>query len=96
METLAQKPRLTKAPKHLSVHSKVVRMKDRNNQAYLDRKKCGVLPLPLSALQCRDPIARPAAPCPACEYRARLRYGVRNLAPTASRRARDRAQVLPH
>ena len=53
--------------------------------------------------QCRDPIERSAgggphpraaAPCPACEHRTRLRYGIRNLRPTASRRARDRPRCI--
>ena len=44
---------------------------------------------------CRVPIERPAgggpharaaAPCPACQHRTRLRYGLCNLGPTASRR----------
>jgi ABC transporter substrate binding protein len=33
--------------------------------------------------------ARPAAPYPACQHRTRLRYGLRNFGPIASRRARD-------
>ena len=42
------------------------------------------------------PHARAAAPCPACEHRTRLRYGLRNLGPTASRRARDRRRSILH
>ena len=40
------------------------------------------------------PHPRAAAPCPACEHRTRLRYGLRNLGPTASRRARDRHRCI--
>ena len=56
--------------------------------------------------QCRDhferhagggPHPRAAAPCPACEHRTRFRYGLCNLGPTASRRARDQPRcILQH
>jgi ABC transporter substrate binding protein len=36
-----------------------------------------------------------AAPCPACEYRTGLRYGLRNLGSTAERRARDQHRCVP-
>jgi putative ABC transport system substrate-binding protein len=54
---------------------------------------------PNKSYQCRDPIARAAgggphargaAPCLACEHRARLRHCLRLLVSTASRRSRDR------
>ena len=45
-------------------------------------------------LQGGGPHPRAAAPCPACQHRTRLRYGLRNLGPTASRRARDRHRCI--
>ena len=37
---------------------------------------------------------RAAAPCPECQHRTRLRYGLRKLGPIASGRARDRHRCI--
>ena len=44
----------------------------------------------------RGPHAWAATPCPECQHRTRLRYGLRDLVQAASRRARDRHRCILH
>ena len=53
-----------------------------------------ILPIPIERPAGGGPHARAAAPCPACQHRTRLRYGLRNLGPTAGRWARDRRRCI--